>query len=481
MNHSKDIMAAVYGMLKLASSSSCPPETQQLIVQIPSIYVSPPTEPQALAGAQAGDSNANGKRRNLVSDDLPPTKRVAPTPTNMLTVSKDHFRTKYIDLKPLSEGDNGETHAAILKSDLIDIVAAHGDDRSQAFFDAVRDKLVAVKFAKPNNVEGDLSNEIDFFTKKFPHQHKSINARIDSHLDGKCQWLVLPYASGGALLGFQRKHPGDINLSFRWHLAAQIVEALLFLFFGVEDANNLLQKAPQATMVYHGDIFVGNTLLGPPRPDDPTGFPSVIVSDFGRANDMNGHISKPLRSLRLQKSRMRRLQVADINQLGNVLHGLCQRYLQAKSPCVLSQGSENKEADDDDDFEDDEDDPKDGKDDCEDDSVNGEDDSEEEACPGCVAVMAAMDDPEDPEALFVEWMEKLTNFGYYKEDFSDAYGFLCEFLRVAKQQKAATFEPMSAEAIARLNTPFVSNENLRRALEILDRRMLKPQSKLSML
>ena len=114
------------------------------------------------------------------------------------------------------------------------------------------------------------------------------------------------YAVGGGVLGFIKDFPKDLTLSLRWHMVANMAEALLFLF-KIEEVNDLPASAPQSLEITHGDIFVGSTLLGKPDIHDANGFSTCVLADFGRAKDTDGEWPESLEALSLQTSRMRGL------------------------------------------------------------------------------------------------------------------------------------------------------------------------------
>ena len=438
-------MAAAQGMLN--STSATDQTNKPLTVQIPTINVTPPVESPTY-----GPTNDNGKRPGCELENKKPAKRV---PLD----SKAHFASKYITIKDLGHGDNGETAAAIRRSDLVDLIAKHGSDRSADFFADVRAHLVCVKFARPDNVEGDLTGEIQFLSEKFPHQHESINYHLDSHLDGEQQWIVFPFAAHGSVEGFRMKFNTDMSLSMRWHYASCVAGTLLFLFFGVKDADNPPATPPANwPMVTHRDIFDGNTLLDAPIPGDPTGFPRCIVADFGRADDFDRifyseEVENSTPAERIPA--MRREQSKDINQLANVLMNLLQTYLQGKAPCPhLDEGAVPYKEDDEYIS-----------------IVEGK-----EHCARCEYIVNAIDYPEGPEALFQHWIAKLKVFRSTKDDFSDALELLSGLRKVAEKEKKANFEPLSADATKFLGTPFVTDQDLKRALGIFERPIAKPKS-----
>lgn len=446
---SLDEIMAAEGLLKLANAFIPP---RQLTSQIPVITVTvPPTPPNSQAGAEKDDStlNENGKRGATDEGEQPPAKRPAPAPID----SRTHFRKKYVEVKPLGSGDNGEAIAAILRSDLVDITAKHQDRNSPAFFADIRSKLVAAKFAKIDNLEGDLSNEIEFLSAKFPKRHDSFTYHLDSHLDGDCQWLALPYFDGGSLEAFVKKFPHDLTLSFRWHIMSEMAGALLFLYFGITDPKTAPEKKPDWydwPKIVQGDLFKGNTLLGPPSPTDTTGFPRCVVADFGRACTIEDVFDMDETNEGALTMEFRRQQVIlDINELGKMIMNIHADYLIAKNPCQHSKGLV--------------------------DLKHWKPDPE---CAICRKIRDGANKPEGEEETFGILNGGLRVWEAEKEDGSDVYSVLMDIVHAADKFKRQTYQPFSAEAKAYLETPRISDQDLRRALGVINRPIAKPRSRL---
>lgn len=242
-----------------------------------------------------------------------PSVTATTCPSNNLTLttqdrSRQDFRRFYHEVKYLGSGDNGNTFAAISKQNADQIAVKHGYRKTQAYFNELRDYLVAVKYCKDAFDENDLENEIMFLTKTMPIDHPCYTACVRACVDDglNVQWLALPFCSGGDLGSFLGKFPHAISLSFRWHVAHQLASALLFLLYGITDPSQT-QPAPHWPHVSHSDIFLSNLLLAPNgRFGD---FPDVIVADFGRATEYesendDGYLGS---------------QVFDIQSLGTVI------------------------------------------------------------------------------------------------------------------------------------------------------------------
>ncbi|KAK5116249.1 hypothetical protein LTR62_008576 [Meristemomyces frigidus] len=200
-----------------------------------------------------------------------------PAETAALELSKAHFDQQYVRIQGLGEGDNGETHAAITKADANKVLSHRYLGHAKHFDPQV---LVVVKFYKPDNLEGDLSSEIEFMRDSMPGKHHLSTHLLDSHLDGATQWLTVPYCNGGTLERFIDHYPEALSTSFIWHVGLQLIESLCYLMLGIEDVSNLTPVAnwPQ---IYHADVFCCNILLRPSN--HSSGFPDVVIADFGRA------------------------------------------------------------------------------------------------------------------------------------------------------------------------------------------------------
>lgn len=267
--------------------------------------------------------------------------------TGHVNPSQSHFRQTYVQVKYLGEGDNGYTFAAASRSLANQILASHGQ-RTQAFYDDIRANLVAVKFAKDVNLEGDLSNEIRFLTQSITASHPRITPCLDSHMDGAVQWLALPFCGGGDLKGFIRKHQSDLNTAFVWHVGLQLAQGIVFLLYGITDSENMT-PARDWPSVRHGDVWSGNTLLSPASSSSGSfrDFPDIVIADFGRAQQLMKGATKTERLRHMSG------QIADINQIGATMATLQEFANYAAGPtltgwvnCLLSYGSNGERASD---------------------------------------------------------------------------------------------------------------------------------------
>ena len=122
---------------------------------------------------------------SLSNLSLPSKKSISskPADSEALTSSRVHFNERYCEVKFLGSGDNGDTYAAICKENAATILAKHDFLKTKASYNELRENLVAVKFYKDNNVEGDLQNEIEFLNNSFTESHLNMTAAIDSHWD----------------------------------------------------------------------------------------------------------------------------------------------------------------------------------------------------------------------------------------------------------------------------------------------------------
>jgi serine/threonine protein kinase len=224
--------------------------------------------------------------------------------------SEAHFREKYVKIKYLSCGDNGYTFAAIAKADAEAVFAEYLKD-TRGLYDALGSKLVAVKFPKEDNLEGDLSNEIDFLTRTMTVKHPCYTYAVDSHIDDKVQWLALPYFPGGSLKSYVKDR--YFPVSFLWHIGLQLAEAVTFLHFGTTDTKDSKMTPVQGwPTVYHADIFAGNMLLRSAPEDATIPYPEMVLADFGRAKVL-------LDDDDFDRANMAKYRVIDIRYIGEVL------------------------------------------------------------------------------------------------------------------------------------------------------------------
>ena len=400
---------------------------QALDAQLNVFTNTPPPSPTSPPDHHGTKIDTNGK-----SGESVPSKEA--TKKQRPLTSREHFNLTYKEIKFLGAGDNGNAYAAIAKSSLAKIRVKHHDNFSPDFFDDVRACMVVVKFAKDDNLEGDLTNEIEFLTQHFTPTSGRLSHAIDAHLDGDCQWLAMPFCAGGDLSNLLDDLPTAISMSFRWHIAAQLAEALLFMYFGVNDANTAPATPPAwAHHVIHGDLFAGNTLLVPRS----IGFPDLVVADFGRARSLEhewgDHQNKRIARLRFQHS-----QCSDINFIGIILNSIKLQSLSAARTCGHD-GFGSKI-----------------------DQYTVYDDS----CTQCEHVVSAMLDPppETEEDLFQSTIEQLMSFGTCRPDFADAYNVLVAFIKAAKTNMARTFEPLDPEVVEYFSAKKMSDEMLKKSL-----------------
>ena len=241
-----------------------------------------------------------------ITDRLPSMGNTPETQSN----SHRHYRQLYHEVKYISSGDNGETFAAIKKTDADKIAARHQHLKTEAYFDELRYHLVAVKLCKDYFIENDLEQEIIFLTHSLKVRHPCFTSCLNVCLDDKqgIQWLALSFISGGDLSDFVDDMPHALSLSFRWHVASQLCEALLVLLYGVTTPSAQM-PAMGWPLVAHGDIFLGNLLL---RPNGSFGvFPDIVIADFGRAAEYRENDEEYLRA-----------QVHDIHCIAMVLDNL---------------------------------------------------------------------------------------------------------------------------------------------------------------
>ncbi|KAK5120798.1 hypothetical protein LTR85_005865 [Meristemomyces frigidus] len=317
--------------------------------------------------------------------------------------SQTQYAKKNILVKDLGAGDNGETYCAISKYDADRVVATHSayNNLTPACFDELRAKLTVVKFYKPSNIEGDLSNEINFLTKAITTKHPRITSWIDSHMRGGSQSLTLPLCSGGNLESFTEEHGATFSPSSS----------------GMQD----MTPAPGHPSVFHGDLRSGNTVLRPWEDSDCSfgNYPNMVVADFGRAQKL--HEDAPCG----ERAHHLRSQWRDVGQIGCTMSYLrsMMRYLIAKQDCAVHCGAT------------------------------------ERCSAGLTAMHAKSSSLTDSTlGLWIEQFSTIASDG--SKPITDCLPFLTRFLATAKRQRALCYEPLSAEAIAYMSGKKVSNEEL---------------------
>ncbi|KAI6832222.1 hypothetical protein KC365_g4366 [Hortaea werneckii] len=236
-----------------------------------------------------------------------------------LSPSQVHFNRTNITISYLGGGDNGQAYTAIPKYAADKLIATHGR-QSQALYDNIRNQLIAVKFHKADNYEGDLKHEIDFLSKKLTVQHPLYTPCLAAHYDdyGHVQWIALPYLNGGTLHSFAKKHAPLLGVSFLWHVGLQMAEAVSLLHCGITDCAKGIRD-PSLRSVYHADIWSQNVLVRPVGESSSCSygnFPDLVLADFGRADDM------PEDACEKEKAGFERTQVADIVAIGEMLTDL---------------------------------------------------------------------------------------------------------------------------------------------------------------
>ncbi|KAK5683343.1 hypothetical protein LTS10_004874 [Elasticomyces elasticus] len=180
-----------------------------------------------------------------------------------LEASKDSFKLRHYIIKPLGSGDN------------------ESQGRHDAsYYAALRRKVVVVKFAKDDNLEGDLTNEITMLRDVLTTPNPYFTTAIDTFLCGPMQWLTLPYLRGGNVMSFLLDHPEDATLGFRWHAGACVARATLFLLYGITNTNESMPVDGQK-LISHGDLFSCNLLIDGASAT-PDRYPNIIVADWGR-------------------------------------------------------------------------------------------------------------------------------------------------------------------------------------------------------
>ncbi|KAK5699064.1 hypothetical protein LTR97_006713 [Elasticomyces elasticus] len=202
-----------------------------------------------------------------------------------LEASKDSFRIRHYIIKPLGSGDNGETYAVIRKSDADSCLAESQGRHDASYYAALRRKVIVVKFAKDDNLEGDLTNEIMMLRDVLTTPNPYFTTAIETFLCGPLQWLTLPYLRGGNVQSFLLDHPEDATLGFRWHIGTCVARAILFLLYGITDTAEF-EPRTNAPRVTHSDLWSVNLLLDAASMEatsaTPERYPDIIVADWGR-------------------------------------------------------------------------------------------------------------------------------------------------------------------------------------------------------
>ncbi|KAK5697029.1 hypothetical protein LTR17_024071 [Elasticomyces elasticus] len=218
----------------------------------------------------------------------PPATPSVPAPAlgfSALEASTDSFKIRHYIIKPLGSGDNGETYAAIRKSDAGLCLAESQGRHDASYYAALRRKVVVVKFAKDDNLEGDLTNEITMLRDVLSTPNPYFTTAIETFLCGPLQWLTLPYHRGGNVQSFLLDHPEDATLGFRWHTGACVARAMLYLLYGITDTAEF-EPRPNAPRVTHSDLWSVNLLLDAASMEGTSAasdrYPDIIVADWGR-------------------------------------------------------------------------------------------------------------------------------------------------------------------------------------------------------
>ena len=347
--------------------------------------------------------------------------------------SEEHFCKTHYKVKHLGSGDNGDTYAAISKADANAISRRHSCKNTPAYYDELRAKLLAVKFYKDDNLEGDLENEIMFLSQSLPCAHERMTPAKGSHLDGKSQWLALPFCSGGDLQSFLEKFPqAASSVSFQWHVAYQLAESLLFLLYGVKNVD-IMESTPDWPSLSHCDIFAGNILLKPAPADSKTGFPDIIIADFGRAAELDSHLQyDPGNDNEEWRNNFEDRQCEDIRSIARVLGHLQDAEVYAKLTCdhCIDYPCPN----------------------CKNDK-----------CTTCIKAHGERSRLGPGTWLLAEWKASLADFGK-AETIGDGFSWLRSLMETAKENCRTHWEPMPAEALAALKAEKVSNKELDLAL-----------------
>ncbi|KAF2769697.1 hypothetical protein EJ03DRAFT_86903 [Teratosphaeria nubilosa] len=368
--------------------------------------------------------------------------------------SYQHCSLYYCIIKHLGHGDNGHAYAAISKNGIEAVMKTHEGKQTQAFFDDLRAKLVAIKFARPDNLEGDLTSEIMILTRELTEANQCYTWCYDFKYHGSHnQWLALSFCNGGVLGQFVDRFPGAVNLGFQWHILCELIRGVLYIFWGIDGPD---QTALQVgwPLLTHGDIFTCNLLLSTRSPSFGN-YPSVVIADFGRA--MTDEHPDPSST-----SEAESVAIADGHDTDNWSF---LRHVQSVSDDGSNDGSEN----DSDDRSSSDDDFGDGDAERDDRGVTylGEL-TEDTRCIGVVlediqADVAETDVqgevPTARQANMIDFV--LTQFRTFRARLvAQNIGFLDAILEIAIEQREATYKPMPADAVAFLNAPKVSDREL---------------------
>lgn len=221
----------------------------------------------------------------------------------------------------MGAGLNGEAYAAVRKRDADRALTKQGQ-KSQAYCDELRSKLVVVKYHQPIAPGGDLHQEIALLTRTITAMNSRYTYRINHYYDGEAQWLALPFVAGGDLEAFAEQFPPALTLGFQWHVALQLSKVLLFLHFGVDGDSDAGDSDGGWPWVCHGDIFTKNILLRP-NPGSNSQYPDLVLADFGTAKDYDNpdHVGLSLEI-------MVDCQISDLVDMGNVLHQLSNLHVE---------------------------------------------------------------------------------------------------------------------------------------------------------
>ncbi|KAH9828348.1 hypothetical protein Tdes44962_MAKER09388 [Teratosphaeria destructans] len=324
--------------------------------------------------------------------------------------SYQHCSLYYCIIKQLGQGDNGQAYAAISKDAARLAIMKHERKQTQAFFDELRANLVAIKFAKPDNLEGDLTNEIIILTRELTEANPCYTWACNSTSDGpRRQWLALPFCNGGELGHFVHRYPGAVNPGFQWHVLCELVRGVLYIFWGIDRPN---QTAPQVgwPLLTHSDIYTCNLLLSTRSPSFGD-YPSVVIADFGRAE-----AEEPINPGSTSVS------VSDDNFNNDVRGSIYLKELTEDIRCI----------------------------------GGVVDDIQADVAES--GVQSGV-----PTAFQVNNMIELVLAQlrvFRARSIVQSIGFLHAVLEIAIEQRAATYQPMPADAVAFLNAPKVSDREL---------------------
>ena len=203
--------------------------------------------------------------------------------------SRKHFERTYYLMKRIGGGQFGEAFLAIKRSIADSIHSQFWRTDENTFYKELRRRMVVVKFFKIQTRHSkfddweDLTTEIKFLKQNILRQSPRITELLDSYLEGMTQWFVTPYYTGGDLNHFVTNHPEAVSVAFIWHIGYQLVEAFLFLDFGISDIKNPRLPATWLKM-WNWDLHSGNVLLRPARPRSEFGnLPDLAIADFGNS------------------------------------------------------------------------------------------------------------------------------------------------------------------------------------------------------